>query len=172
MLVSMDKLTESSYGISKIIKVISDIAFQTNLLALNAAVEAARAGEHGRGFSVVAEEVRVLAGKSQESTNGTTIIIEEDKQHTKNSVNSARDVAESFTKIIGDINQISEIIAKIAESSNEVVDYFSVINNNVTEISNVVQSNSAAAQQSASTSEQLNSQAEMLRELVSFFKLR
>ena len=171
MVVSMDKLKESSKGISNIIKVVSDIAFQTNLLALNAAVEAARAGEAGRGFSVVASEVRILAEKSQESTVGTTEIIKADKKHVESGIGAASEVAKDFVAIKNDINRISEIIAHIAEMAKEQMDSISIIKVNVAEISRVIQDNSAKAQESASSSEDLNSQAETLQKLVAHFKL-
>jgi len=171
MLTSMDNLKVSSDGITGIIKVISDIAFQTNLLALNASIEAARAGEHGAGFAVVADEVRNLAGRSQESTNNTTVIMAEDKQYVENGIGAANNVAESFGAIVNDINQISEIIAKIAEMSEEQVSSISTVNYGINEILRVVQDNSTTAQESAEASDRLNSQAEILRQAVSFFKL-
>jgi len=172
MLDSMDKLKESSNDISKIIKVISDIAFQTNLLALNAAVEAARAGEHGRGFSVVAEEVRNLAGKSQESTDSTSAIIERDRRYAEDGVTAATEVAQTFTTIIGDISRRSGIIEQIAGASTEQVNTIANINNSVAEISGVIHENSATAEEFATASQELNSQTDALKELVSFFKLR
>jgi len=172
MLASIEKVRESSGEISKIIKVISDIAFQTNLLALNAAVEAARAGEHGKGFSVVAEEVRSLAGRSQESAGETTIIIDANGQNTDSVQDAAKNVAESFSTIAENINQMSKVIAAVVEMSQEQADSISVVNDNIGEISRVVQENSATAEESAAASEELNSQAEMLQSLVSFFKLK
>jgi len=171
MLISMDKVKESSNEISKIIKVVSDIAFQTNLLALNAAVEAARAGDHGKGFSVVAEEVRNLAGRSQRSTDETAVIIEMDGQYVDNVVGSAKNVAESFATIVENINSMSDVIATIMEMSQEQVNLISSVNTSIIEISRVVQDNSATAQESAAASEELNTQAEALRQLVGFFKL-
>ena len=172
MLVSMDNLKESSDEISKIIKIISDIAFQTNLLALNASVEAARAGEHGRGFSVVAEEVRNLAGKSQESANDTAASIEKDKQYAEEGIVSAKSVAASFERISSDISGISDTIAQMAEMSRAQVESIDVVNSSVAKISKVVTENSAAAEESSAASDELSSQAATLRELISFFKIR
>ncbi|MDR2168306.1 MAG: methyl-accepting chemotaxis protein, partial [Clostridiales bacterium] len=169
---TMDNVQTSAAAIGKIIGVISDIAFQTNLLALNASVEAARAGEHGRSFSVVADEVRSLATKSQQSTKDTEHVIEEDAAAVEQGIKAAAQVAESFVTIIDDVKQISVLASQIAEMANEQAESIAHINSSVGEISKVVQDNSATAQESASASEELSSQAEMLRELVSTFKLR
>ena len=171
MLASLDKVKESGDEISKIIKVISEIAFQTNLLALNAAVEAARAGEHGRGFSVVAEEVRNLAGRSQQSTGETTVIIETNNQNANNVLSDAKNVADAFTSITDSISIMSGIIATILEMSREQADAISGINENIGEITRVVQDNSATAEESAASAEELNSQAEALKQLVSYFTI-
>ena len=168
----MDKIKESSDDIGKIIKVIEDISFQTNLLSLNAAVEAARAGEHGRGFSVVAEEVRMLAGKSQKSTQDTVEIIAEDQEVVENGIKAATTVEESFTGIIEDITQISGIVDQIATMSTEQSAAIGDINEAIREIAAVTQSNAATAEESAAAAEELNSQADMLQQKVSFFKLR
>jgi len=168
----MENVQESTAGIGKIIGVISDIAFQTNLLALNASVEAARAGEHGKSFSVVADEVRSLASKSQKSAQDTASIIDEDTRVVAQGIEASGHVAEAFTTIMDDIDQISALVSQIAVMAQDQAESIAHINASVGEISKVVQDNSATAEESASASEELNSQAEMLRELVSMFKLR
>jgi len=169
---TMDEIQASAAGIGKIISVISDIAFQTNLLALNASVEAARAGEHGRSFSVVADEVRSLATKSQQSASDTEVIIEADTIAVASGMKSAAEVGEAFATIIGDIRSIAELASTIADMALEQSESINHINASVGEISKVVQDNSATAEESASASQELSSQAEMLREMVSQFKLR
>jgi len=169
---SMEKVKKSSSDISQINKVISDIAYQTNLLALNAAVEAARAGEQGRGFSVVAEEVRALAGKSSASTDETTKIIKTNSQSADDVEISAKNVSEAFATIAENVTEMSGIIAAIVQQFGVQAASISTANADIDEISKVVLNNSAAAQESAAASQELNAQAEMLKQLVSFFKLK
>ncbi|MDR1663607.1 MAG: methyl-accepting chemotaxis protein [Clostridiales bacterium] len=168
----MDSIKESSSNISKIIKVIEDISFQTNLLALNAAVEAARAGEHGKGFMVVAEEVRSLAARSQQAVQETTSLIENSMDRVNEGMTAAHGTEASFKTIVGNVDQVSSIISTIAELSNEQAASIAQITVGVNEISSVVQTTSATSEECASASEELNSQAEMLKQLVSFFKLK
>ena len=169
---TMNKVKASSEDIRKIIDVISNIAFQTNLLALNASVEAARAGEHGKGFSVVADEVRSLASRSQNSTSETSKIIEDDLTHVNEGLQATKAVVESFGTIEGDVSEISWHIADIAAITTEQLDSISNINTSVTEIDKVVNQITASAEESAATSQELSAKAEMLKEKVSFFKLR
>ena len=169
---SMNKVKDSSQDIGKIIDVISGIAFQTNLLALNAAVEAARAGEHGRGFAVVAEEVRNLAGRSQQSTSDTSKIIAEDVKQVEQGLIATGDVVASFETIANNINEISGYIKEIAEVSREQLESIASVNTGLSEIAGVVTDISATAEESASASSELSSQADMLRDKVAFFKLR
>jgi methyl-accepting chemotaxis protein len=172
MLTIMEGIKESSTNISKVIKVIEDISFQTNLLALNASVEAARAGEHGKGFMVVAEEVRNLAGKSKQAAQETTSLIDNSNSRVNEGMQAAGDTDTSLKTIMSDINQVSGIIAKIAVLSNEQAGSLSQIANGINEISSVVQATSATSEECAAASEELNSQAEMLKRLVGYFKIK
>jgi methyl-accepting chemotaxis protein len=172
MVTSMDSIKQSSTDISKIIKTVEDISFQTNLLALNASIEAAHAGEQGKGFAVVAEEVRTLAGKSQRSARDITSMIEDSNRKVEDGMNTANDASVSLETIVDDVRQVSEIISHISGMSHEQAESISQINAGVNEIAKVVQDNSATSQESASASQELNSQAELLKQLVSFFKLK
>jgi methyl-accepting chemotaxis protein len=164
---AIDEIKTKGEETSKIIKTIDEIAFQTNLLALNAAVEAARAGEAGAGFAVVADEVRNLAMRSAEAARNTQSLIEDTVKEIETGYMLVENTSESFEKTVEYNNQFGDVIKAIEQASNEQMSLIKEINNSIDEMKSVVTHNSANAEKSSAISEELDAQADQLKDCVS-----
>ena len=167
---AMDKIREASDKIAEIISSIEEIADQTTLLALNASIEAARAGENGRGFAVVATQVGALADQSSEAARNTKDLIQNAITAVEEGIQLTNSTAESLLAVVDNAKIVNDSITEIAEASDNQALAAAQITEGINQIAGVVESNSATSQESAAASEELSSQADMLKELVGRFK--
>ncbi|MBU0640228.1 MAG: methyl-accepting chemotaxis protein [Planctomycetes bacterium] len=163
---AMTAINASASEISKIIKVIEEIAFQTNLLALNAAVEAARAGEHGKGFAVVAEEVRNLAQRSAQAAGDTTNLIADSVSRAKEGTVVTDTAGRALQSIVTDVAKVADLLGGITTASDQQAQGVEQINAAATQMDRVTQQNAAGAEESASAAEELTAQAQTVRSMV------
>ena len=169
---AMQRISETSKKIENIISDIESIASQTNLLSLNAAIEAARAGEAGKGFAVVAEQIRMLADESAKSAVDTRTLIEGAINEIEEGNQVAQKAADSMEAVVQGINDISDTSKMLSENSNQQIAALREAEKGVEQISEVVQSNSAASEECSATSEELSAQAEAMNEMIAQFVLR
>ena len=169
---AMNKIIESSKEINKVTKVIDDIAFQTNILSLNANVEAARAGKYGKAFAVVAEEVRELSARSTEAVKKTSLIIKNSLENIEDGNKLVIEVSKQLEGIASSTKEVYKLVEEIVIASKEQTQGLDNISLGLNQIEQVTQVNTASAEESASTSEEFASQSQLLKRIVSKFKLK
>ena len=171
MITAMKDIQNIGTQIAKVVKLIDDIAFQTNLLALNAAVEAARAGRHGRGFSIVADEVRSLAGRSAKAAKDTSIMVEQSVLKIEKGAQLAEHTDKALREVVDNAAKVADLFREIARASNEQSQGIGQIANGLSQIDRVTQHNTVTAGETASAAIALLRQAEGLRQMMEQFRL-
>ncbi len=171
MVSSMQAISEASSEIGRIIETINEIASQTNLLALNASIEAARAGEAGKGFAVVADQVSMLASQSADAVQESSVLIEGSLRAVKEGMQIANETAQMLETAVGSSREITEKVSMIAEASEEQAESIGQIHQGVSDINDVVQSNSATSEECAVASEEMTAQAQNLEQMIRRFKV-
>ena len=168
----MGRINETSQQIGNIISEIEDIASQTNLLSLNASIEAARAGEAGKGFAVVADQIGKLADQSGKSAVDTRRLIEGILQEIEDGNNVAGHAAGAIAEVVEGVNHIAGTVSGLAQISSEQAESMGQVEIGINQISEIVQSNSAAAEELSATSQEMLAQAETMSNLEKQFKLK
>ena len=168
---AMGEINAASRKIADIISTIDGIAFQTNLLALNAAVEAARAGEQGRGFAVVATEVRNLAQRSANAAKEIKALIEDSVTKVGAGSKLVEQSGETLNEIVVSVKKVSDVVADIAAASHEQSSGIEQVNQAIVQMDEMTQQNAALVEEAAAASRSLEEQAQMLSQLMGFFKL-
>lgn len=171
MVEAMQRISETSEMIGSVITEIEDIASQTNLLSLNASIEAARAGDAGKGFAVVADQIRTLAEQSAKAAVNTRELIESSIEEIQNGNRAAESTKKVLIGVVEDIRQLSESAKGINEISVMQAESMGQADAGVSRITDVIQANSATAQETSATSEELSAQATSMDEIVARFKL-
>ena len=172
MMEAMERINETSQKIGNIIAEIEDIASQTNLLSLNAAIEAARAGDAGRGFAVVADQIRNLAEQSAKSAVNTRELIEGSIHEVEVGNEAAQRTSQVLADVVNEIHVIADTSKMLSEITTQQAVSMEQAEQGVIRIAEIVQSNSATAEETSATSEELSAQAVSMDELVARFVLR
>ena len=171
MVEAMNRISETSEKIGSVITEIEDIASQTNLLSLNASIEAARAGEAGKGFAVVADQIRTLAEQSAKSAVNTRELIEESIREIEVGNKAAERTEKVLVEVVEAIHQLADNSKGISETSVQQAESMGQADAGVTRIADIIQSNSATAEETSATSEELSAQATSMDEIVARFSL-